>query len=140
LSSNRTQISSKPEVLRHSSQQIASEFEEQSVEPISRLRSLSTSQNKFNSDSELEIELSSDQEEIDYANEDEVEDIPSWLENIRISQDFIREIREATLDNGKLDEGAIHWLQNPSLETFDLKNPDICLSVDLYMSCMNSSK
>jgi len=103
------------------------------VEPISRLGSLSTSKNEFNSDSELEIESSSDQEETDYANEDEVEDIPSQLENIRISQDFIREIREATLDNGKLDEDAIHRLRNPSLETFDLENPDIRLSVDLHI-------
>jgi len=86
------------------------------------------------SDSEDAQTCSSSEEEV------EDEDVAARLEHLRNSQAFIKEIKEATLDNGKLDKDTIYRLRNPSLETFDLNDKDTRLSVDLYMSCINSSE
>jgi len=72
--------------------------------------------------------------------EEIAEDVASSLEHINMSQDFIKEIQEATLENRKLDKECIYQLRHPSLETFDLNDQDVCLSIDLFMSCINSSE
>ncbi|KAF9559080.1 hypothetical protein CPC08DRAFT_608363, partial [Agrocybe pediades] len=65
----------------------------------------------------------------------------SQIKHIKISQDFLKEIRSATLENGKLSEDAIHRLRNPTVETMDLDgDPDLRLSVDLYLSCINAAE
>ena len=69
------------------------------------------------------------------------EDIPqSRIESVRIAQSFIEEIKNATLDNGKLEPAATERLRHPDEEIVDLSDPDLHYSLDLYMSCINASE
>ena len=69
------------------------------------------------------------------------EDIPqSRIESVRIAQSFIEEIKNATLDNGKLEPAATERLRHPDEEIVDLSDPDLRYSLDLYMSCINASE
>ena len=75
----------------------------------------------------------------------ENEDFPahppqSKIEHVKISQAFIEEIKNATLENGKLDPAATERLRNPVGEIIDLSDPDLCFSLDLFMSCINTSE
>jgi hypothetical protein len=70
-----------------------------------------------------------------------IEDIPqSRIENVRIAQSFIEEIKNATLENGKMDPVATERLRHPDEELTDLSDPDLRFSLDLYMSCVNASE
>ncbi|KIJ97243.1 hypothetical protein K443DRAFT_133885 [Laccaria amethystina LaAM-08-1] len=65
---------------------------------------------------------------------------PSRIENVKLTQSFIELIKNATLDNGKMDPCATERLRNPPTEPVDLSDPDLRFSLDLYLSCMNSSE
>lgn len=72
-----------------------------------------------------------------------IEDTPvveSHIENVRLTQQFIQEISTATLDNGKLDEDVVWRLRNPVEGSVDITNPDIRLSLDLFIGCKNASE
>ncbi len=64
----------------------------------------------------------------------------SHIEHVKLAQEFIQEINQATLDNGKLDADATYRLRHPSEDTIDLSDPDLRFSLDLYMSCINASE
>ncbi|KAF8956681.1 hypothetical protein BDZ97DRAFT_1763531 [Flammula alnicola] len=59
---------------------------------------------------------------------------PSNIEHVRNAQDFIDEIRNATLDNGKLDPAATERLRHPDEQIPDLSDENLRFSLDLYMS------
>ena len=63
----------------------------------------------------------------------------SQIGSIKVTQEFIKEIRAATLDNGNLEEALIYQLRNPLEEPTDISDPDIRLSLDLYMAITNAS-
>jgi hypothetical protein len=65
---------------------------------------------------------------------------PSRIESVRFLQEFINEIRHATLDNGKLPDDVIERLRNPLKGPVDIEDSDIILSLDLYKSCDNASE
>jgi hypothetical protein len=65
---------------------------------------------------------------------------PSQIENVKLAQSFIKLIRDATLDNGKMDNDATYRLRNPNSDPIDLSDPDLRFSLDLYLSCMNASE
>ncbi|KAF8172911.1 hypothetical protein BJ912DRAFT_831986, partial [Pholiota molesta] len=65
---------------------------------------------------------------------------PSRIEHVRVTQEFIDLIQNATLENGKLDEAATHRLRNPEETVIDVSDPDTRFSLDLYMSCTNTSE
>ena len=64
----------------------------------------------------------------------------SSIEHIKIAQQFIKEISEVTLDNGKLDAEVIECLQSLQEEPIEILDPDIRLSLDLFMACENASQ
>jgi len=67
-------------------------------------------------------------------------DIPqdqSRVESLRITQSFVEETKNATLGNGRSDPAATKRLRHLDDEIVDLSDPDIRLSLDLYMSCVN---
>jgi hypothetical protein len=64
----------------------------------------------------------------------------SRIENIKITQEFIKEIRTATLDNGSLDGDVLERLRNPPKEPTDICDPDIRLSLDLFLAVTNASE
>ena len=63
----------------------------------------------------------------------------SRIDSIKLTQDFIKEIQHATLDNGNLDEDLVHRLRNPCEQPADISNPDIRLSLDLFMAVTNAA-
>jgi hypothetical protein len=74
--------------------------------------------------------------------EDTSGDLPaatSRIENIKVTQAFIKEIHAATLDNGNLESAIINQLRNPLEEPTDISDPDIQLSLKLYMAITNAS-
>ncbi|KAF8962352.1 hypothetical protein BDZ97DRAFT_1123753 [Flammula alnicola] len=73
-------------------------------------------------------------------NNDEEDSVPSSIEHLKIAQSFIEAIKNATLDNGKLDASATERLRNPDEEIIDISDPDTRFSLDLYMSCTNASE
>ena len=64
----------------------------------------------------------------------------SRIENVKITQDFIKEIQAATLENGKVDSDTIYRLRNPSENPVDISDPDIRLSIDLFLAVTNASE
>lgn len=64
----------------------------------------------------------------------------SRIESIKVTQEFIKEIQAASLDNGNLDEAVINQLRNPLEEPNDISDPDIRLSLDLFLATTNASE
>lgn len=64
----------------------------------------------------------------------------SRIEHVKVAQQFIEEISAATFDNGKLDDDVIQRLRMPVEGPADISDPDIRLSLDLFMACENSSQ
>jgi len=66
--------------------------------------------------------------------------VESHIENVRIVQQYIQEISSATFDNGNLDEDVVERLRNPLEGEVDLSDPDIRLSLDIFLSCSHASE
>ena len=64
----------------------------------------------------------------------------SHIENIKFTQEFIEEISTATFENGYLDNNVIHRLRNPCNELTSISDPNICLSLDLFLAVTNASE
>ena len=72
--------------------------------------------------------------------EDDSPTTVSCIENIKITQEFIKEIRVATLENGNLDDDVIHQLRNPPEEPTNISDSDVRLSLDLFLAVTNASE
>ena len=66
--------------------------------------------------------------------------VESHIENVRIAQQYIQGISSATLDDGILDEDIVDRLRNPLEGNVDLSDPDICLSLDIFLDCSHASE
>ena len=64
----------------------------------------------------------------------------SRIEHVRTAQEFIAQISRATYRDCKLDESTIDRLKNPLEDLVDISNPNIRLSLDLFLSCENASE
>lgn len=64
----------------------------------------------------------------------------SRIDSIKVTQDFIKEIRAATLDNGNLDDDLVDRLRNPPEQPADISDPDLRLSLDLFLAVTNASE
>ncbi|KAJ3897144.1 hypothetical protein F5879DRAFT_781477, partial [Lentinula edodes] len=64
----------------------------------------------------------------------------SSIEDIRIADEFIQLLHEATLENSGLDERTIEQLRNPLEGPPDELDPDTRLSIDLYLSITHASE
>ena len=74
------------------------------------------------------------------SNENPLVSDASRIEHVKIAQAFIEEIKQATLDNGKLDATTTERLRHPDQGSVDLSDPNVRFSLDLYMACINSSE
>jgi hypothetical protein len=71
--------------------------------------------------------------------EDEINE--SHLEHLRVSQQFLRAISMATLDDGKLDASVVNELRNPQKDPpNELQDPDVRLSLNLFIDCKHASQ
>ena len=85
--------------------------------------------------------LGDDEEENPQLDDEEVPALAqSRIEHVNLAQKFIEEISAATLDNGNLDPDVLERLRNPEEGPVDISDPDIRLSLDLYMACEKSSQ
>ncbi|KAG6913661.1 hypothetical protein DXG01_005281 [Tephrocybe rancida] len=65
--------------------------------------------------------------------EDEDDDTPkARIESLQITQEFICLIKEATLENNKLDSDTLARLRNPIEGCIDISNPDDRLSIEIF--------
>ena len=64
----------------------------------------------------------------------------SSIENVRLTQEFIQRISEATLDNTKLSEDVRKRLREPLEGPVNIEDPDTRLSLDLFLACEHSSE
>ena len=71
--------------------------------------------------------------------EPEVAFVPQ-LADLRTSQEFIDALKAATLDDGGLDKEVLQRLREPLAEPLDASDPDLRLSLDLFLSCSNASE
>ncbi|KAG6876719.1 hypothetical protein C0992_012017 [Termitomyces sp. T32_za158] len=68
-----------------------------------------------------------------YPLEEEDEPLPeAHIESLRISQNYIYLIQNATLDQDKLDKDTLHCLRNPTEGPIDISNPDDRLSLEIF--------
>ncbi|KAF8981244.1 hypothetical protein BDQ17DRAFT_1549544 [Cyathus striatus] len=67
-------------------------------------------------------------------------DVLSNIESVRIPQQLIKEIKDATLENGNLDKDTIFHLRNPIEEPVDVSDPAIQLSIDFFLAVTNASQ
>jgi hypothetical protein len=92
---------------------------------------------------ELDGEDEEDEEPEENPENNEVEEpeyVDSHIDSIRLAQSYIQAIKSASLDNDKLKPEDIHRLRNPDTEQVDVDDPDIRLSIDIYMACSNASE
>jgi hypothetical protein len=73
-------------------------------------------------------------------NQDAPATATSRIENVQLALQYIEEIRAATLDNGGLDEAIIGRLRNPQQGPVDISDPDVRLSLDLFLALGNASE
>lgn len=64
----------------------------------------------------------------------------SHIEHVHNAQEFIAEISQVTYHNSKLDKSTIFRLKNPLENLVDISDPDVRLSLDLFISCGNASE
>ncbi|KIL56057.1 hypothetical protein M378DRAFT_182070 [Amanita muscaria Koide BX008] len=77
----------------------------------------------------------------DIGDEDhDLDDPMSTIETVQLTQQFIDEIRSATLDNGGLDGETVKRLRNPPTGLVNISDPDIRLSLDIFLSSTNASE
>jgi hypothetical protein len=88
-------------------------------------------------ESDPPLETGSDEEQGDVT---DVTTNLSPIENIKFTQEFIEGIRTATFENGGLDDDVIHSLRNPSNEPTSISDPDVRLSLDLFLAITNASE
>ena len=62
----------------------------------------------------------------------------SPIENIKFTQEYIEGICTATFENGGLDDDVIHSLRNPCDESISISDPDVRLSLDLFLAVTNA--
>ncbi|PPQ81352.1 hypothetical protein CVT24_001144 [Panaeolus cyanescens] len=64
----------------------------------------------------------------------------SCIDHVRLAQELTREISEATLDNGRLDQATIQRLRSPAEGPIPEVDADLRLSIDLFFACRNASE
>jgi hypothetical protein len=62
------------------------------------------------------------------------------MDEIKWSLAFIEALKGASLDDSGLDEDVLHRLRNPSRKPLAVDDPDLLLSLKLFISTTNSSK
>ena len=68
-------------------------------------------------------------------------DIPEpTLEHLKVAMDFVLALHDASLDDGHLTEDVRHRLLEPLTHALDIGDPDIRLSLDLFLAVSNASR
>ncbi|EMD38713.1 hypothetical protein CERSUDRAFT_48591, partial [Gelatoporia subvermispora B] len=68
------------------------------------------------------------------------EDATSAIQDIQTALDFIKSVRNATLDNSGLPAHVVERLRNPITHLLEIKDRDLLYSLDLWLSINNASQ
>lgn len=69
------------------------------------------------------------------------EDTPSKIEDIRIAQEFVRALQNASLDDGSHSPEDLDNLRHPPEEVFNIDaDPDLCFSIEIFLAIGNASQ
>lgn len=71
--------------------------------------------------------------------EDGEDNVNVKRQDIKYTLEYIDLLKEATLEMSGLAEDEVHRLRNPMEEEFDITDPVIRLSIDLYLALSNAS-
>ena len=75
-------------------------------------------------------------EEDDHGEHDEGDE--SSIECIKIAQQFIQHLKDATLDNSDMNPDDVDTLRNPPNYALDLTEPGLLLSIKIFMALTNA--
>ncbi|THH20286.1 hypothetical protein EW146_g1041 [Bondarzewia mesenterica] len=78
--------------------------------------------------------------QLDLDEDDDDDEQLSHIADVRLSQEFIRALRDARHKDSGLDEAAIERLRNPSTDPLTLDDPDLRLSLDTFFAVSNGSE
>lgn len=67
-------------------------------------------------------------------------DVEIHIDDLKIAREFINGLRNASLDDENLPEDVLARLRHPLEEPLDIDDPDIRLSIDLFLSVSNASQ
>lgn len=67
------------------------------------------------------------------------DDFVPHVEELKIALEFQQALKHASLDNGDLDTESLARLRNPPQTLFELPDPDVLLSLKLFISTTNAS-
>ncbi|KAF9488107.1 hypothetical protein BDN71DRAFT_1594136 [Pleurotus eryngii] len=62
------------------------------------------------------------------------------IDKVREAQQFIEALQKATLENCGMEEEDIERLRNPPEESFELTDPALRFSLDIYLGVLNASE
>ena len=98
-------------------------------------------------ESPVQPERASLEPNLQHANNFAIEDVdelpPGFVpavDELKCALEFIEALQEATLDADGLDEEVLARLRHPPQEPFDFVDPDLRLSLKLFISTTNSSQ
>lgn len=72
--------------------------------------------------------------------EPELADVKIRIDDLKVARDFINGLRAASLLDENLPDEVLTHLQHPTQEPLDIDDPDIRLSIDLFLSVGNASQ
>ncbi|GBE89768.1 hypothetical protein SCP_1700930 [Sparassis crispa] len=67
-------------------------------------------------------------------------DRTATIEEIKIAEEFIRLLKQASLETSGLDANTIHRLHHPIEAPLDIDDPDLLLSIEIFLSVTNASQ
>ncbi|GBE80227.1 hypothetical protein SCP_0214370 [Sparassis crispa] len=67
-------------------------------------------------------------------------DRTATIEEIKIAEEFIRLLKQASLETSGLDANTIHRLHHPIEAPLDIDDPDLLLSIEIFLSVTNTSQ
>jgi hypothetical protein len=76
----------------------------------------------------------------DNNSEDHEPDVEIHIDDLKIAHEFINALHNASLDDEDLPEEVFTRLRHPLQHPLDIDDPDIRLSIDLFLSTSNASQ
>ena len=65
---------------------------------------------------------------------------PSRIDDIRLTQEFIDALKRASLDDDNFDPADLERLRHPPQEPLNIADPDLRLSLDIFLAVSNASE
>lgn len=90
-------------------------------------------------DEEVVVDSSDDEAESVSEGAEDAEPVTSSIPDIQTALDFIKAVKDASLDNGDLDEETLARLRDPPTEPLDISDAMLRFSLDLYKSTSRGS-